>query len=322
MSKKEYQGYIGIDVSKNTLDAYVRQTGEIFSVENAVKGFKEIKKRLSLYKSSLIAVEATGGYELALVCALQKAGFCVAVVNPRQVRDFAKATGKLAKTDKIDAQTLAHFAKAIEPQEKEKSNEEELEFKAKRQRRSQLVDMLVAEKNRLGQASAGTKNSIKKTIKFLEEQIAGVEKCLCEAIENNERWSAKNKLLQSVKGVGENTSTVLIATLPELGNISHKEISALVGLAPFNRDSGNCKGLRSIWGGRAEVRRSLYMATLVAVRFNAPIKAFYERLCLAGKKKKVALIACMRKLLVTLNAMIKNNTPWQPKIGEKNIAFA
>lgn len=314
MSKKEYRGYIGIDVSKKHLDVCVRSTGEIFRVENNVAGFKELKKGLKGHKKSLIAMEATGGYELEIANVLQEFGFCIAVVNPRQVRDFAKATGRLAKTDRIDASLIAYFAEALRPMEKEKTNEAEIELKAKKQRREQLVDILVSEKNRLQQATKFTKKYIQKTIKFLEEQLADLEKSLYEIIDNNDQWSIKNRLLQTVKGVGKNTAAALITSLPELGKATHKEIAALAGIAPYNQDSGNYKGKRRIWGERSEVRKALFMATLVAVKFNAPLKTFYEKLCKLGKKKMVALVACMRKLLITLNAMLKNNTAWSPKI--------
>lgn len=316
MPEKMYKKYVGIDVSKQRLDVCVRPSDKIFAVENESIGFKLLLKTLKADEDELLViVESTGGYESAVVLALQAAGFAVSVVNPRQVRHFAKALGYLAKTDKIDARILAHFGEAVQPKVSIMLSKTERELAEKVDRRRQLLDMITMEKNRLGSASSEEKQ-IKKTIKFLEKQLEDLEKRMREVVSKNAAWSAKQEQLCSVKGVGEVTAISLIADLPELGHVSHKEIAALVGVAPLNRDSGTLQGQRHIWGGRCALRKQLYMATLVGVRFNPVLKDFYQKLCLAGKKKKVALVACMRKLLTILNAMIKNGTKW----GEHTVA--
>lgn len=314
MSEVVYKNYIGIDVSKKNLDICIRSIGEVFQEPNNNSGLEQLSKKLSGYSPCLIVMEATGSYELNALIALQQSGFDVAVVNPRQIRDFAKATGRLAKTDCIDAKVLAHFGEAIRPTPKEKVVQEQLELLQLQQRRKQLVDMLVMEKNRLQTASDKIKKHVEKSIRFFEKQLKTIEDKIAEDIEKNKELSDKSELLATTKGVGVVTAAILITELPELGKLSHKEIAALVGVAPLNRDSGTMKGKRSIWGGRGSVRTSLYMATLTAVRFNPAIKTFYQRLCNAGKLKKVALIACMRKLLTVLNAMLKNNTPWKAQM--------
>lgn len=314
MSEVVYKNYIGIDVSKKSLDICIRSTGEVFRESNDNNGLKQLNKKLAAYAPCLIVMEATGGYELSALIALQQADFNVSVVNPRQVRDFAKATGRLAKTDCIDATVLAHFGEAIEPVPKEKVLQEQLELLQLQQRRRQLINMQVMEKNRLHTASEKIKKHIEKSIIFLKKQLKTIEENIAMNIAQDKELSNKSELLATTKGVGIVTVGVLITELPELGKLSHKEITALVGVAPLNRDSGTMKGKRSIWGGRGSVRTSLYMATLTAVRFNPAIKAFYQRLCDAGKLKKVALIACMRKLLIVLNAMLKNNTPWKAQM--------
>jgi transposase len=307
---------MGIDVSKAQLDVCIRSTGEIFSVSNNAAGFRRLATRLkSLISSSLVVLEATGKYEAGIVFALQEKGCAVAVVNPRQVRDFAKATGQLAKTDCLDAALLAHFGEAIKPEPTAVLTQTSIELREKVQRRQQLIDMLTMEKNRLQQVIGGIKKQIKKSILFLEKQLAAIEDAINEQVKKDESTAQKKAILSSVKGVGEVTANTLIAELPELGKINQREIAALVGVAPLNRDSGQHRGQRSTWGGRSGVRATLYMATLTATKFNPVIKAFYDRLCQMGKKKKVALVACMRKLLVILNAMVKNNTPWQDKVA-------
>lgn len=322
MSENSYKNYVGIDVSKKHLDVCIKSTGEYFRTENNAGGFKEIKKRLSLYRPCLLIAEATGGYESDMVRALQKEHFSCAVVNPRQVRDFAKALGKLAKTDKIDSSVLAHFGEAIQPPVSKIVSEEAQELGDTQQRRRQLVDMLTMEKNRYGKANGNVRKQIKKTIEFLEKQLKELDKCLTEQVNENEAWRTKMELLKSIKGIGQVIALTLVSDLPELGQVSRKEIAALVGVAPLNRDSGLYQGQRGTWGGRASVRSALYMGTLVAVRHNSTLKAFYDKLCQAGKKKKVALIACLRKLLVIMNTMIKNNTPWQPKLIENQVDYA
>lgn len=316
MEQKTYKNYIGIDVSKNKLDICIRSTGECFEVKNDKKGFKLLLKALKKHPESLITLEATGNYEQAVVRALQKGDYSVAVVNPRQVRDFAKALGRLAKTDRLDAMVLAHFGEAIKPTPTEMISDLAMELSEKYQRRKQLVEMITMEKNRLLQVISEVKQDVQTHIKFLEEQLSKLEKELKEAVSKDERLTEKKELLVSVKGVGEITALALLTLLPELGTINQRQIAALVGVAPLNRDSGTWRGQRSTWGGRSQVRSALYMATLVAVRFNPTIKGFYEKLCAAGKKKKVALVACMRKILIILNAMLKQNLPWNPAIAK------
>lgn len=316
MPKNSYLNYVGIDVAKKNLDVCIRSTGEVFRVPNDKIGFKVLISRLIAPKDSLVAMEATGGYESDVVHFLQKKGYAVSVTNPRQVRNFGKALGKLAKTDRIDCEIIAHFAEAIKPQPKEIIGSDEKELSENQQRRRQLVDMLTMEKNRLAKMKGNVRKYIEKTIKFIEKQLKEIEERLAEQVSKNAEWSKKSDLLCSVKGVGKVTATTIIAGLPELGKVSHKEIAALVGVAPLNKDSGNYQGERCIWGGRSDIRAALYMATLVAVKFNPPIKIFYERLCLKGKKKKVALVACMRKLLSVLNAMIKNGSFWLANLEE------
>lgn len=311
MQEKIYQDYIGIDVAKNKLDVCILSTGECFQVDNTSTGHQLFIKRLSPQANSLVVIKATGGYEQSVVQALQQAAFTLAVVNPRQVRDFAKALGHLAKTDKLDAYVLARFAQAIKPQASAPVSQSRHELQQKQQRRKQLVDMLALEKNRLAQATGRVKEHIKDSINFLEKQLKALEKELFTSIAADKELSAKESLLCSVKGVGKVTALTLITQLPELGHLNQRQIAALAGVAPFNRDSGQWRGQRTIWGGRSTVRTALYMSALVATQFNPVIKKYYERLCAAGKKKKVALVACMRKLLVILNAMVKNNTLWK-----------
>jgi transposase len=315
MSEIIYKNYVGIDVSKKILDVCIRSTRELFQVSNNAAGFEELGKRLAVHLPCLIIMEATGGYELNALIALQQKDFAVAIVNPRQIRNFAKATGRLAKTDRIDAAVLAHFAEAMRPACKDKINQDQLALLQLQQRHKQLVDLLVMEKNRLHTATSKLKKHIQKVIKFLEKQLELIDAEIVKDIANDKELQAKSELLSTTKGVGFVTAVTLITELPELGKISHKEIAALVGVAPLNRDSGMMQGKRSVWGGRASVRSTLYMAALTAIRYNAAIKSFYERLCNAGKKKKVALTACMRKLLIVLNAMVKNNTPWRAQLS-------
>lgn len=317
MSESPYKNYIGIDVSKKYLDVCVSSTREYFRVSNDKKGFKELVKRLKVYDACLIVTEGTGGYEAKGVYALQEAGLSCAVVNPRQVRSFGKAIGRIAKTDKIDAGILAHYGEAVKPAVKAKMEPKEQELSESQHRRKQLVDMITMEKNRCETAgSRGVRKNIKKTIDFLEKQLKEMDCSLLEQVNENREWQSKLALLKSVKGVGQVVALTLISELPELGQVSGRAIAALVGVAPFNRDSGGKRGQKAIWGGRANVRSALYMAGLVAVRHNERLRDFYQKLCQAGKKKKVALIACMRKLLVIMNMMVKNNTSWRSSLGE------
>ena len=260
----------------------------------------------------LIVLEATGGYQRTLAAALASDGLPVAVVNPRQVRDFARATGQLAKTDAIDAKMLALFAERIRPEVRPLPEAEQQALAALVARRRQLLEMLQAERNRLSMAHKAVQDELRAHIRFLEKRLDKANRALQEAIEASPIWRAKEDLLRSVPGVGPVLSATLLAELPELGRLSGREIAALVGVAPFNRDSGTLRGQRCIWGGRVSVRCALYMGTLVAVRHNPVLRRFYEQLLGRGKAKKVALVACMRKLLVILNAMMKTQTHWNP----------
>jgi transposase len=269
-------------------------------------------KKLKQLSPSLIVVEATGGLEADVVAELAARGLPVVVINPTRIRAFARSTGTLAKTDKIDAKMIAHFAQAIRPDVRELPGEETSHLAALVNRRRQVIAILVAEKNRLNTAPRQVQKRIKKHIEWLEEELAALEKEIQELIRENPLWRKQEELLRSVPGVGPVTSAVLLAELPELGTLNRQKIAALVGLAPFNKDSGPRKGKRRIYGGRSAVRSTLYMAALVAVRFNPVIRAFYERLIANGKEKKVALTACARKLLVILNAILRQGEPWRP----------
>lgn len=303
--------YIGIDVSKAILDVFILPKSKHLRVENNVTGIKKLIKEFSLHPESLIVMESTGGYEKEVAQALAKEGFSVAIINPRQIRDFAKALGKLAKTDRIDATVISMFAEKISPKANVNCDENQQKLAEYNARRSQLVDIITMEKNRLDKASKEMKKSIRHIIKLLEKELQKINEFLAKTIQSNNEYARRDGLLQTIKGVGPIVSVAVIADLPELGSLSGKEISALAGLAPLNRDSGTMRGKRTIWGGRASVRRILYMATLTAMRFNAKIKVFYDRLCAAGKPKKVAITACMHKLLIIMNAMIKNDQPWR-----------
>lgn len=305
--------FVGIDVSKARLDMAMRPLGESDSFSNDEAGIKVLVKRLGQMQPALIVLEATGGIERQVTGALASAELPVVVVNPRQVRDFAKATGQLAKTDAIDAGVLARFAEAVRPAVRPLPDEVSLELRALIARRRQIIEMIVAEHNRLNGASKGVKKRIDAHIRWLESELERVDQDLDQRIRQSPIWQEKEDLLKSAPGIGPVTSRSLIADLPELGQLNRKQIAALVGIAPLNRDSGTLRGRRGIWGGRAGVRAALYMATLAASRRNAVIKAFYTRLRKAGKPAKVALIACMRKLLTILNAMIKHKTYWSEK---------
>lgn len=299
--------FIGIDVSKSLLDIQIHE-GEAFQVTNNDEGFDELLQRIASLASALIVMEATGGLEQRCAAVLASNQFAVAVVNPRQVRDFAKAMGFLAKTDRLDAKVLALFAARIRPDVRPLKEEQQQALSDWLSRRRQLVDMLTMEKNRLSSAvSLDMIKHIKEHIQWLEKQLKSVDQGLKSAIKASPVWQAKADLLLSFKGVGDVTTLALIAGLPELGLLNRKEIAALVGLAPFNRDSGKQSGKRHIWGGRAAIRSTLYMAALSARRYNPAIKIFYDRLIANGKPAKVALTACMRKILITLNAMVRDN---------------
>lgn len=306
--------FVGIDVSKAQLDVALRPTGR-FSAANTEAGIAEVLTRLQAVSPTLVVMEATGGLEIPLTEALASAGMPVVVVNPRQIRDFAKATGQLAKTDALDAQVLAQFAEVMRPQPRPLLDAETRALAALLTRRRQLVEMLTAERTRLMSVHTPVRKSLRTHIAWLERAIQQTDTVLTEAIHQSPVWREKEALLQSTPGVGPVMTTTLLANLPELGALTGKQISALVGVAPFNRDSGTLRGTRTVWGGRAQVRAVLYMAALVAARFNPVIRAFHQRLCAAGKAKKVALTACMRKLLIILNAMMKHRTWWEHTTG-------
>lgn len=308
----EQKVIVGIDVSKARLDAYVHPTAELLAMDNRPEGHQELLGRLRELKPSLIVLEATGGYEAPITAVLASAGLPVVVVNPRQVRDFAKATGKLAKTDAIDAAIIAHFGEAVKPEVRPIADPAAKKLDALVARRRQLVDMLTAERHRTLQAEDAVKRSLYEHIEWLEKRLGKMDDELLATVRESPVWREKDDLLQSVPGIGKAVSVTLLAELPELGRLNRRQIAALVGVAPFNRDSGTLKGTRHIRGGRKKVRSALYMAAMVAMRYNPVISAFYAKLRAAGKKGKVALTACMRKLLVILNTMLKTRTTWQP----------
>lgn len=304
--------FVGIDVSKARLDIAIRPDNDVFSVSNDENSISELTERMTGLAPERIVLEATGSFETPLVIALAERGLKVVVVNARQVRDFAKATGRLAKTDRIDAEVLVQFAEVIRPPVRALPDSSARALDALLARRQQVVEMITAETNRL---SSCHDNSVKQDIQahldYLKERRDDLDKALLEAVKVRPDWSQKTKLLKSVPGVGPVLSVTLLADLPELGHLSSKQIAALVGVAPINRDSGKMRGYRGTWGGRSSVRGALYMAALVATRCNPVIRDFYQRLLARGKKKKVALVACMRKLLVILNAMLRSKSSWQ-----------
>ena len=309
---------VGIDVSKRTLDVCLLPAdafhgGESFTLSNDQEGIDELLSRLAKPGASpeLVVLEATGRYERLAATSIAAAGIAVAVINPRQARDFAKATGRLAKTDSIDAFVLARFASAIGPSPSVIPDEEAQFLQHILARRRQILSMLTAENNRLQMAPTALRKRIRAHIKWLEKELSRTDAPLDEAIEGSSVFKENEALLKSVPGVGPVLARPLLAELPELGELSHKRLCALVGVAPFNRDSGQSRGKREVWGGRAPVRAALYMGTLVATRYNPVIREFYERLLAAGKPKKVALVACMRKLLSILNALMRDRAIWR-----------
>jgi len=316
---------IGIDIAKDSFDAAIGVSGEVVHLANTDEGAEALISRVAAMNVRLVVMEATGGYESSLACSLQAAGYVVAVVNPKQARDFAKSMGYLAKTDRIDARALAQLAQALDvhPQRERfiraPADADREELAALVTRRRQLVGMLTAERNRLALAHTAARSSISAVIKALKQQLDDIEVDMRFHV--NKHHAEVAKLLESAKGVGPNTVAMLVAALPELGRLNNRQIAKLVGLAPINCDSGKHKGRRRTLGGRTDVRSALYMPTLAAIRSNPVIKAFYKRLVAAGKLKKVAIVACMRKLLVILNAMVRTGTSWDSQrslVSEQN----
>jgi len=309
----QQERFVGIDVSKASLDIAVLPEERVWRVEREEASIAGLVKELRTLAPSLIVLEATGGLESPLTAALATAGLPVAVVNPRQARDFAKATGRLSKTDALDAQVLARLGQTLRPPVRVLKNEETQELEALLTRRRQIVEMLTMEKNRLPSAGQRVRPDITAHIAWLTKRLKDVDGDLQSAIEASDFWRIKDDIIRSLPGAGKVLSTTLLASLPELGTLNRRQIAALVGVAPFNCDSGTMRGSRHIWGGRAPVRSVLYMATITAIRCNPVIRDFHGRLRAAGKKPKVAITACMRKLLTILNSMVRSNTPWQPQ---------
>lgn len=304
--------WVGIDVSKAHLDVYLRPSGQQFQVSNQACGIEELVQRLLPIPVARVILEATGGLEQPVAQALQERGIGIAIINPRQGRDFAKASGKLAKTDRIDAAVLAHFGEAMQPEVSVLASANEQALQEAVTRRRQLVEMLSAEKNRQSALRGKMRQSVEEHLEWLEQRIRELDEEIEQLSQAHEQWRSHQALLTSTPGIGPVIATTLIAMLPELGQVSDKRISALVGVAPLNRDSGKYRGARTTWGGRANVRALLYMGALVGIQHNPVLKAFYARLLAQGKAKKVALTACMHKLVRILNAMIRDGKPWQP----------
>src|SRR5258705_4946508 len=303
---------VGIDVAKAGLDVAVRPSGEERQLANDPAGIAVVVGWLQTIRPWVIVIEATGGYEAPLVAELGIASLPVAVVNPRQVRDFARATGRLAKTDRLDAQTLAHFGQAVRPTPRPLPDEAAQALAALVERRRQVVAMRTAEENRLGATRVAlVRARIQAHLAWLEADLGEIDEDLRQRLRASPLWREQDELLQSVPGIGPIVSLTLLAELPELGQLSREQIAALVGVAPLNRDSGSLRGRRAVWGGRRAVRTALYMGTLRATRCNPAIQPFYDRLLAAGKAKKVALVACMQKLLTILNAMVRHQAHWQ-----------
>ena len=303
--------YVDIDVAKAQVDVAVRPTGQRWVVSYDETGVGELVSQVKGLSPALVLLEASGGLELPLVAALAAAALPVVVVNPRQVRDFAKATGTLAKTDALDAAVLAHFADAVRPSVRPLRDAETQALNSLVARRHQMMTMLVSEKNRLGTAISAVRPRIEAHIAWLEQELEDLDEGLRQTLRRSPVWREKDDLLRTVPGVGEQLSLTLLAHLPELGTLDRRQIAALVGVALFNRDSGTWRGKRAVWGRRSRVRGTLYMGALSASRHNSVIRGFYQRLLAGGKLKKVALVACMRKLLVILNSMLKHRSPWR-----------
>jgi transposase len=302
---------VGIDVSKRSLEVQVHGEGKGWKVGNDVDGFTRLIEQMKVLQPELIAFEATGGYEGRAAKALSEAGFAVVVVNPTRVRRFAEGLGILAKTDKIDAQVISHFASVVRPPINRRQTPLEEQLAAFVERRRQLLAELTAEKNRLSTCPDCVRDDVEEHIAWLEERIERLEMDIQVCIGLKPEWQERAEIIDSVPGVGVVTATTMVAELPELGQLNRQKIAALVGVAPFNKDSGPKKGKRRIFGGRSGVRRTLYMAALSATKFNPVIRAFYQKLCQRGKEKKVAITACMRKLLVIINALVRKGEAWR-----------
>ena len=316
MNETIVEKFVGIDVSKSTLDVCIEPDEKTLHVAYDEAGIKQIVDRLKEVSPTLIVIEATGGLEIRIATELASKGLQVAVINPRQARDFAKATGRLAKTDQVDAAMLAAFAKAIRPQARPLRDEDTCALNDMVSRRRQLIDMRVQETLRLGTAaSKPLQKNLSKHIAWLDKQIAEIDADLTKRLRKSDVWRLKDDLLRGIPGVGTVTTLTVLAKCPELGTLNRREIAALTGVAPLANDSGKHRGKRFIWGGRADVRAVLYMAAVSAIRCNEPIKAFAERLKKAGKPPKVVIVACMRKLLTIMNSMLKNNEPWSPNFA-------
>lgn len=314
MSEIVVEEFVGIDVSKDTLDLHIAPSGKSLHVTHDDAGISQVVESLRAVRPALIVLEATGGLEVRLASELAGAGLSVAVINPRQARDFAKATGQLAKTDLVDAAVLANFARAIRPQVRPLKDADTRALDDLVSRRRQLIAMRVQETLRLGTAaSTPLKKSLQKHITWLDKQITRIDDDLSKRLRESDLWCAKDDLLQGIPGVGAVTSVTMLAKCPELGTLNRRQIAALSGVAPLANDSGKHRGKRFIWGGRADVRAVLYMAAISAMRCNPVIKAFADRLKQAGKPAKVVIVACMRKLLTIMNSMLKNNAPWNPQ---------
>lgn len=310
--------WIGIDVSKRWLDIHLRPTEKACRISNDAVGLARLSTQLPpVAEVALIVIEATGGYERQVALELTAAGYPLALINARQARHFAKAANQLAKTDKVDAKLLAWFAEAMRPPVRALASEAQQQLQDLVTRRRQLVEMMTSERNRLAGLRGQAQADVQAHLEWLQERIQQLDAAIEQQVQQCERWQHQQQLLTSVPGVGAVVSATMLALLPELGQLSQQAIATLVGVAPLNRDSGQMQGKRQIFGGRAAVRQVLYMATLVAVHHNAVLKAFYQRLLARGKAKKVALVACMHKLLTILNAMLKQGQPWQaPKVTE------
>jgi len=312
--------FVGIDVSKHSLDVHVLETGVSFRSSSSPEGRQKLIAQLPQPQSCLVVLEATGGYERLLVCDLAQAGHLVAVVNPGQIRAYANALGVKAKSDKVDARVIARFGQAVKPRPKAQGHERQAELDELVARRRQLLELRTAEFNRRGTSmTRAVKQSLQRSINAVNKDLEKIDRAILELVASHDDWQDRLRQLTSVPGVGTVTGVTLVAELPELGQLNRKEIAALVGVAPFDRDSGQWRGQRRIWGGRTTVRTALYMAALAAKKFNPDMREFANRLHARGKKGKVVLVACMRKLLTILNTMVRDNTMWSPRLAAAEI---